>query len=143
MEYLPAGFGASWQARPNMVVRGAIGLYAYNDQIGSQGTGSLFGSSANVGDNTNGILPLLLLDQDGSVNDQGSYGSSINSLYKSAPTAPDALNGTSVHYNLLHTPPQGRSGNTIWKFNVNLVPTWRSRSLMSVATATTRSAGWI
>lgn len=112
--FLPR-FGASWQARPNMVVRGAIGLYAYNDQIGSQGTGSLFGSSANVGDNTNGILPLLLLDQDGSVNDQGSYGSSINSLYKSAPTAPDALNGTSVHYNLLHTPPK-----EIWQYNLEI-----------------------
>jgi hypothetical protein len=112
--FLPR-FGVAWQARPSTVIRGAIGLYAYNDQIGSQGTGGVFGSSGNEGDNTNGVLPVLLLDQDGSVNDQGQNGAPINSRYLTAPTAPDALNGQSVHYNLFHTPPM-----EIWQYNLNI-----------------------
>lgn len=112
--FLPR-LGFAWQERPSTVIRGAIGLFAYNHQIGSQGTGSAFGSSGNEADETNGVLPVLGLDQDGSVNDQGGAGSAINPLYQSAPTTPQALNGQSVYYALYNAPAQ-----KIWQYNLEI-----------------------
>jgi hypothetical protein len=108
-------FGASWQVNPKTVFRGGVGLYAYNFQEGPSAyseIGFAEGQSGNEGDNTNGVLPVLLLDQDGSVNNQGAAGASINSYYLNAPTTPDALNGQSVNYALYHEPI-----NKIWQYN--------------------------
>ena len=112
--FLPR-FGASWQVRPNTVLRGGIGLYGYNYQEGPSAyneIGSALGQSGNEGDNTNGILPVVQLDQDGSVNDQGSAGASINAFYLNAPTTPDALNGQGVNFAYYHEPV-----SRIWQYN--------------------------
>jgi hypothetical protein len=65
--FLPR-FGLSWLARPNMTIRGGIGLYAYNydlDQVGS-GFGQAFYAQGNVTDPTNGIYPVVILSSSGS-----------------------------------------------------------------------------
>jgi hypothetical protein len=111
-------FGFSWQMYPNTVIRGGIGLYAYNYNEGPSAyneLGSELGSSGNVNDNTNGILPVVILDQDGTVNDQGSAGQSIASAYQAAPTTPDALNGQGVNYAYYHEPL-----SKIWQYNFEL-----------------------
>ena len=115
--FLPR-FGASWQPKPNTVIRGGFGLYAYNFQEGPSAyseLGQALGQSGNSGDNTNGKLPVLLLDQDGSVNNQGTAGASINSLYLNAPTTPDALNGQGAPFATYHEPV-----NKIWQYNLNV-----------------------
>ena len=73
------------------------------------------GQSGNLSDATNGVLPVLLLDQDGSSNDQGPAGSSINSVYLSAPTGADSLNGQSVNFAYYHEPL-----SKIWQYNLEV-----------------------
>jgi len=112
--FLPR-FGVSWQPESKTVIRGGIGLYAYNYNEGPSAyneLGSELGSSGNEGDNTNGILPVVILNQDGTVNDQGSAGQSINAVYQQAPTAPDALNGQGVNFASYHEPL-----TKIWQYN--------------------------
>ena len=125
--FLPR-FGFAWQPKPNTVVRGAIGLYAYNYNTGTSGSGQAFGSSGNEYDGTNGISPVLLLDQDGSANEQGTAGSAINTLYQSSPTSPDALNGQSVPYWVYHTPAQ-----EIWQYNLQVQRQVGANMALSVA----------
>ena len=115
--YLPR-FGASWQMKPNTVIRGGIGIYAYNLQEGPSAyseIGFAKGQSGSVSDNTNSILPVLQLDQDGSVNNQGAAGQSINASYLNAPTTPDALNGQNVSFAYYHEPL-----NKIWQYNLEV-----------------------
>jgi hypothetical protein len=97
----------SWQPKSNTVIRGGVGLYSYNFQGSSAfDVGSAFGSSGNVGDATNGIDPVLILNQNGTVNDQGSAGTSILAKYQAAPTDPDSYNGQSVDYTQYNPPVQ-------------------------------------
>lgn len=111
-------FGFSWQMDTNTVVRGGIGLYAYNYNEGPSAYNELGfekGSSGNETDNTNGVLPVVILDQDGTVNDQGSAGQSIAAAYQAAPTGPDSLNGQSVNFAYYHEPL-----SKIWQYNVEV-----------------------
>jgi hypothetical protein len=98
--------GASWQIRPDTVIRGGIGLYAYTWSIDTYGSGmgSELSSSGSLSDKTNGSLPVVLLDSDGTTNYQGSYGKSIASAYTSATTDPTALNGQDVGYGQYEMP---------------------------------------
>jgi hypothetical protein len=115
--FLPR-FGFSWQMDSNTVVRGGFGLYAYNFNEGPSAyseLGSELGSSGNESDNTNGILPVVILDQDGTVNDQGSAGTSIAAVYQAAPTNPDSLNGQGVNFAYYHEPL-----TKIWQYNLEI-----------------------
>lgn len=115
--FLPR-FGFSWQLDPNTIVRGGIGLYAYNYNEGPSAyneLGSELGSSGNESDNTNGILPVVILNQDGTVNDQGSAGQSIAAAYQAAPTGPASLNGQNVNFAYYHEPL-----SKIWQYNFEL-----------------------
>ncbi|WP_263367905.1 TonB-dependent receptor [Edaphobacter bradus] len=98
--------GVSYSLNPQTVIRGGFGLFAYTwsvDTYGS-GMGGAFGSSGGEYDNTNGINPVVLLSSDGNTNYQGAAGKSINSLYLTAPSTPDAFNGQPLGYNQYHTP---------------------------------------
>jgi len=114
--FLPR-FGFSWQLKPNTVLRGGVGLYAYNFNEGDVygNVGFAFGQSGNENDATNGVLPVLLLNQDGSVNNQGAAGASINSLYLNAPDQPDSYNGQSVPWQKYHAPV-----SKIWQYNLTV-----------------------
>jgi hypothetical protein len=104
--FLPR-FGASWQLRSNTVIRGGIGLYAYNYNEGPAAyseMGTEIASRGNEGDSTNGAHPVVILDQDGSVDDQGTAGASINSLYQNAPNGPASYNGQGVAFAYYHEP---------------------------------------
>lgn len=98
--------GASWQPKPNMTVRGAFGLYAYNwslDNYGGNNTSSGFGAavstSGNDSDQTNGITPLVKLDGNGTV-----YGTTTPLPYKAGSTAANAYNGQGVAFISYHVP---------------------------------------
>ena len=114
--FLPR-LGFSWQAKSDTVVRGGFGVFAYNFQLGPNtwGMGTALGSKGNESDSTNGVLPVTLLSSDGNTNYQGSAGTNINSLYKNAPTAPDAYNGQSVQYVDYHSPAQ-----KIFQYNLEI-----------------------
>lgn len=98
--------GVSWQIRPDTVVRGGIGLYAYTWSIDTYGSGmgSEKSSSGSLSDATNGSLPVVLLDSDGTTDYQGSYGESIASAYTSSTTDPTAFNSQGVSYGQYHMP---------------------------------------
>ncbi|MGB6133496.1 MAG: carboxypeptidase-like regulatory domain-containing protein [Acidobacteriaceae bacterium] len=102
--FLPR-FGFSYQVHPDTVVRGGVGLYAYTWSIDSSGggMGTAFGSSGSSSDSTNGAYDVVQLDSDGNSTAQPS-GQSINSLYLTAPTTPQAYNGQPVSYNEYHNP---------------------------------------
>jgi hypothetical protein len=102
--FLPR-FGFSYQAHPDTVIRGGVGLYAYTWSIDTSGAGmgTAFGSSGNSYDSTNGVYDVVQLDSDGNSTAQPS-GQSINSLYLNAPTTPQAYNGQGVTYNQYHDP---------------------------------------
>jgi hypothetical protein len=98
--------GFAWQVRPDTVLRGGFGLYAYTwsvDTYGS-GMGAAFGSSGNLSDSTNGAYPVVLLGSDGNTAYQPG-GQSVNAAYLTAPTTPDAYNGQNgLPYSEYHTP---------------------------------------
>ncbi len=98
-------FGFSYQPIPHTVVRGGVGLYAYTWSMDTEGAGmgGAFGSRGSLSDSTNGADDVVQLDSDGNSTEQPA-GHSINSLYLSAPTTPQAFNGESVSYNEYHTP---------------------------------------
>ena len=88
-------FGFSWLAKPNMTIRGGVGLYAYNynlDQNG-QGFGAATTAQGNVSDQTNGIYPVVILSSSGS---QLPYGTPNNN--------PAAFPGQGLTYTQYHTP---------------------------------------
>lgn len=107
--------GFAWQVLQNTVIRGGWGIYASTwsaDTYGS-GLGLAFGSAGGYIDSTGGICPIVQLDADGSTPDTtnpgcgvGNFNSaSLNSLYITAPTTPDALNGSSgLTYDQYHAP---------------------------------------
>ncbi len=110
--------GFSWQPMDNTVLRGGFGMYAstWSEDTYGAGMGSAFGQSGGYSDNTQGICPVVQLDQNGqspdttdpgcgiTVNGTSYNDQSILSTYLSAPTTPDARNGQSVSYNEYHTP---------------------------------------
>jgi hypothetical protein len=102
--FLPR-FGFSYQTDPRTVVRGGVGLYAYTWSIDSAGggMGGAFGDRGSSSDSTNGAYDVVQLDSDGRSTAQPS-GNSINSLYLSSPTTPQAYNGQSVTYNQYRSP---------------------------------------
>ncbi len=109
--------GFSWEAKPNTVLRGGIGLYNYNwseDTYGG-GMGNALGSAGGAFDPSGGIYPQLQIDTDGSIDSEGGYGKSMRQLYVTAPTTPDANNGNGLSYNMYHTPVP-----KIWQYNVTV-----------------------
>jgi Carboxypeptidase regulatory-like domain len=87
--------GIAWQIRPDMVVRGGYGLYAYLwslDTYGS-GEGSAFGASGSLSDTTNGFTPLGSLS-----------GANPQFPYVSTSKLNSAFNGQGVSYNQQQTP---------------------------------------
>ena len=105
MEHLVARAGFSYQRGPSTVIRGGIGLYGYtwsNDTY-APGIGNALATNGNIGDNTNGTSPVVLLGSDGSTNYQGPGGQSVNQGFV-RPVGPAALNGQSVSYQAYHTP---------------------------------------
>jgi hypothetical protein len=88
-------------------VRGGFGMYTYPwnvDTYASAGLGNAFTSSGNQTDSTNNAQPVVILSSDGNTNYQGAKGSAVNSLYKRAPTTPDAYNGQAVGFNQYTSP---------------------------------------
>ena len=109
--------GFSWEAKPNVVLRGGIGLYNYNwseDTYGG-GMGNALGSAGGAFDPSGGIYPQLQIDTDGSIDSEKGYGKSMRQLYVTAPTTPDANNGNGLSYNMYHTPVP-----KIWQYNVTV-----------------------
>jgi hypothetical protein len=108
--------GFAWQTMPNTVLRGAFGLYAstLSEDTYGAGMGGQAGSRGTVNDSTNGFCPVVQFAGTGKTPDTtdpgcggpGYNGSSILSLYLTAPTTPDAQNnpGGNVSYNQYHTP---------------------------------------
>src|SRR5579885_2112340 len=93
--------GFAYQLSNKTTVRGGFGLYSYPwnvDTYASNGLGNAFTSSGNQTDSTNNVQPVVILSSDGNTNYQGSKGSSINSLYRRAPTTPEAYNGQAVGF---------------------------------------------
>jgi hypothetical protein len=93
--------GFAYQLNNKMSVRGGFGLYTYPwnvDTYASNGLGNAFTSSGNQTDSTNNVQPVVILSSDGNTNYQGSKGSSINTLYRRAPTTPEAYNGQAVGF---------------------------------------------
>ncbi|HEY5254710.1 MAG TPA: carboxypeptidase-like regulatory domain-containing protein [Acidobacteriaceae bacterium] len=128
--FLPR-FGFSWQAKSNTVVRGGLGLFGYNYNEGPNAyneLGSEFGQSGNETDQTNGVFPVVILSSDGNTNNQGPYGSSVNSLYLNAPTTPDALNGQSVNFAYYHEPI-----SKIWQYNLEVQRELGPNTVVNVA----------
>lgn len=109
--------GFSWEAKPNVVLRGGIGLYNYNwseDTYGG-GMGNALGSAGGAFDPSGGIYPQLQIDTDGSIDSEKGYGKSMRQLYVTAPTTPDANNGNGLSYNMYHTPVP-----KIWQYNLTV-----------------------
>lgn len=106
--------GFSYQLRPDTVLRGGVGLYGYTwsvDTYGS-GLGSALGSSGSLSDSSNGVLPIVQLDEDGTVVHQSK---SVSAAYITPTTKVDAYNGQGVSYNQYHMP-VGKSLQ--WNFDV-------------------------
>ena len=93
-------FGFAYQLGNKTTVRGGFGLYTYpwNVDTYGGGLGSAFSTSGNQTDSTNNAQPVVLLSSDGNTNYQGTKGSAINALYRSAPTTPQAYNGQNVGF---------------------------------------------
>jgi len=94
-------FGFAYQLGTKTVVRGGFGLYTFPwnvDTYASAGLGNAFTSSGNQTDSTGNVQPVVILGSDGNTNYQGAKGSAINSLYRLAPTTPEAYNGQSVGF---------------------------------------------
>ena len=87
--------GFAYQIRPDMVMRGGYGLYAYLwslDTYGS-GEGSAFGSQGSLSDTSNGFTPIGSLS-----------GTNPQFPYVPAGTSDSAFNGQGVSYNQQKTP---------------------------------------
>jgi hypothetical protein len=87
-------------------VRGGFGLYTFpwNVDTYGGGLGNAFTSSGNLTDSTNNVFPVVILSSDGNTNYQGSRGTSINSRFQRAPTAPESYNGQSVGFQQYDSP---------------------------------------
>jgi hypothetical protein len=99
--------GFAYSPDKKTTVRGGFGLYTYPwnvDTYASNGLGNTFTSSGNLTDSTNNVYPVVILSSDGNTNYQGSQGSSINSRFQRAPTAPESYNGQSVGFQQYDSP---------------------------------------
>jgi len=108
--------GFSWTVNPNTTIRGGFGVYSYNftlDMYGvlsPGGMGGPFGSSGNVTDSTNGIVPVVKIGGNGDMyaapaNGQKGLMTTGTALpYTAFSTTPDAYNGQNVGYYQYHTP---------------------------------------
>jgi len=88
-------------------IRGGFGMYTFPwnvDTYASAGLGNAFTYQGNETDSTGNVSPVVILSSDGNTNYQGAKGASINSLYRLAPTAPDAYNGQAVGFNQYTSP---------------------------------------
>jgi len=93
------GFAYLWGEKTT--IRGGWGMYNYPwnvDTYGSNGLGNVFTSSGNIVDATNNVAPVVVLSSNGDTNYQGARGSSVNSRFQKAPTAPESYNGQSVGF---------------------------------------------
>jgi hypothetical protein len=99
--------GFAYLPDQNTTIRGGFGVYTFPwnvDTYGSNGLGNAFTSSGNLTDSTNNVQPVVILSSDGNTNYQGAVGSSINSRFQLAPTAPDSYNGQSVGFQQYDSP---------------------------------------
>jgi hypothetical protein len=112
--FLPR-IGFSYQPKQNTVIRGGFGIFAsgWSEDTYGAGLGNAFGSSGSYTDTTNGICPVVQLDANGQSPDTtdpgcgtGNYNPrAIDSYYLTAPSTPDAQNGSGyVSYNQYHSP---------------------------------------
>jgi hypothetical protein len=88
-------------------IRSGFGMYTFPwnvDTYASAGLGNAFTSSGNEADSTGNVQPVVILSSDGNTNYQGAKGSAINSLYRRAPTTPEAYNGQAVGFNQYTSP---------------------------------------
>ena len=90
----------------NTTIRGGFGMYTYpwNVDTYGNGLGNAFTSSGSQTDSTNNVQPTVILGSDGNTNYQGSKGASVNSLYRLAPTTPEAYNGQPVGFSQYTSP---------------------------------------
>jgi len=100
-------FGFAYLLGDKTTIRGGFGMYSYPwnvDTYASAGLGNAFTASGNQTDSTNNAQPVVILGSDGNTNYQGAKGSAINTLYRRAPTTPDAYNGQAVGFNQYTSP---------------------------------------
>jgi hypothetical protein len=98
--------GFAYLPNQKTTVRGGFGLYTFpwNVDTYGGGLGNAFTSSGNLTDSTNNVQPVVILSSDGNTNYQGSRGTSINSRFQRAPTAPESYNGQSVGFQQYNSP---------------------------------------
>ncbi|WP_420237050.1 TonB-dependent receptor domain-containing protein [Telmatobacter bradus] len=97
--------GVAYQLTSKTTVRSGFGIYSFPwSALWASGQGSAYGTSGSESDSTSNAYPVVMLSADGNTNYQGSKGSSINSLFVSAPNQPQSYNGQSVGYEQYHTP---------------------------------------
>jgi hypothetical protein len=98
--------GFAYMLGKDTTIRGGFGMYTFpwNVDTYGNGLGNAFTSSGSETDSTNNVQPVVLLASDGNTNYQGSKGASINSLYRLAPTTPQAYNGQPVGFTQYTSP---------------------------------------
>lgn len=99
--------GAAYVMGGKTTLRGGFGMYTFPwnvDTYGANGLGNAFTSSGNLTDSTSNVYPVTILSSDGNTNYQGSKGASINTIFKRAPTTPEAYNGQSVGFQQYDSP---------------------------------------
>jgi hypothetical protein len=105
--------GFAYTLGQKTTIRGGYGIFTFPwscddycaaSQEGAGFMGAAFASFGSESDSTNGAEPVANLSDSGNTNYQGSKGKSINSLWKVAPTTPDAYNGQAVNYAQYDTP---------------------------------------
>jgi hypothetical protein len=99
--------GFAYQLGTKTVIRGGIGFYTYPwnvDTYASAGLGNAFTSSGNQTDSTGNVQPVVILSSDGNTNYQGAKGAAVNTLYRRAPTTPEAYNRQAVGFNQYTSP---------------------------------------
>ena len=108
--------GFSYQMRPDLVIRGGYGLFAYgwsHDCCGG-GDGSAYASSGTLPDSTNGAEPVSKLSDTGNTVYPGQS-SSVNGAFILPTTNPAAFNGQSQVNTQYNTP---ISENEQWSLEV-------------------------
>lgn len=93
--------GVAYQLGTKMTVDGGFGMYTFPwnvDNYASCCLGNAIAQSGNETDSTSGVSPVAFLSGTGNENPQGAKGASVNSLYVSSSTAPQAYNGQNVSY---------------------------------------------
>ena len=109
--------GAAYQIGTQTILRGGFGMYTFpwNTDTYGNGQGAAFGTSGNEADSTNNVSPVVILSSDGNTNYQGAKGASINSLFLTAPSAPESYNGQAVGFSQYH---QSVPGLMQWNLSI-------------------------